>query len=79
MHIPTAKLTMPPARSTRPLKKLPTSSNISPTNLKAKWNVFCTRCSAVVKKDTISSTTELTRSEIAWTIEDIFVSGASVV
>jgi hypothetical protein len=43
LHLPTTNETMPPARSTRPLKKLMTSSMISDANLAANWAVFWTR------------------------------------
>jgi hypothetical protein len=71
--IPTRNETMPPARSTRPLKKLMTSSTISVANLAANWAVFWTRWPAVVKKDQMSSTNEDTTSERALTIEDMLV------
>jgi hypothetical protein len=73
--LPSAKLTMPPARSTRPWKKLMTSWMISLANLAAKDTVFWTRAPAVVKKDQTSSTREETRSETALMIEDILSRG----
>jgi hypothetical protein len=70
---------MPPARSTRPLKKLMTSSTISVANLAANWAVFSTRCSAVVKNDQTSSTMLETRSERALTMEDMVTEVADCV
>jgi hypothetical protein len=62
---------MPPARSTKPLKKLMTSSTISVANLAAKEAVFWTRWPAVVKKDQTSSMSEVTRSERAEIMDDM--------
>jgi hypothetical protein len=68
---------MPPAKSIRPLKKLITSSTISVANLAANWAVFWTRWAAVVKKDQMSSTKDVTTSDRAPMMEDIVVVGRS--
>jgi hypothetical protein len=70
---PTRKETMPPARSTRPLKKLMKSSTISVANFVANEAVFWTRWPAVVKKDQTSSTSEAARSDRALIIEDMVI------
>jgi hypothetical protein len=67
--------TMPPARSTKPLKKLMTSSTISVANVAAKEAVFWTRWPAVVKKDHTSSTREVARSERAEMMDDMLSFG----
>jgi hypothetical protein len=62
---------MPPARSTRPLKKLMIRSMISVANFAANFPVFSTRWTEVVKKDQTSSTRDETRSDRALMIEDM--------
>jgi hypothetical protein len=62
---------MPPARSTKPLKKLMIRSMISFANFAANFPVFSTRCTEVVKKDQTSSTRDETRSDRALMMEDM--------
>jgi hypothetical protein len=70
-RLPTRNETIPPARSTRPLKKLMIRSMISVANLAANFPVFSTRCTEVVKKDQTSSTSDETRSDRALMMEDM--------
>ena len=70
--------TMPPARSTRPLKNSTIRLMMPVKNCRPKDAVFCTRWPAVSKSEKKTSKTDLTRSVRDDTMDDMAAVGADV-